>query len=615
MIANLPVLPVNMATVDWIPLVFVDATDGYTPESAILPTQAAAFLAPAAATAWSACTVGTTNWLNVGSGHYGILPPTSDLATQGLYRLLVIASGARDFPAILDVSDHTVRRGYQRAMPEFLGIREWPEAASLPFSITPPSGNSVGGVGVCYITPTTTYHMFYTYWSGNYATGTQYIGHATSTDGETWTNDTAHNPVLSPGGGGTWDALGVWDARPIVASTSDTAIRIFYTGRDASGVYRIGSAISTDGGQTFTKHGSNPLVAGGGSASDWNYNNVEMTAIMRYSNTYYLWANTMGGTAYGTAERKTGLWTSSDLITWTPDSRNPIWQPDPWPIYQGGVLNVRGYCWWVTPIGTYDDDVWSFAVWRSANPTFYPEDRQLWRIVFTTRIPKSAWQLAGLDCVNFCSTTVYASAMPGDVVRMYYMGRSADSIWRTGMLKVTSVADAFAAPHSVVGGLVNGAVSREHGGGTYALRNLARKDVTVAADIGGTYLPSTDSLEALQEGGITNRDVLLNRVGTIGVKVDTAAIGTAQFQTGAIAGALATSAVTFIADRLLAAVATSQQGAGSVGEALVTLRQIMAGPATAHTGNNTVQYGNTDGSLRITLTTTKAAPTITRIPS
>jgi predicted GH43/DUF377 family glycosyl hydrolase len=53
------------------------------------------------------------------------------------------------------------------------------------------------------------------------------IGHATSTNGTTWTKDTASNPVLSEGAGSAWDNYGV--AFPSVV-TNATEIQLWYTG-------------------------------------------------------------------------------------------------------------------------------------------------------------------------------------------------------------------------------------------------------------------------------------------------------------------------------------------------------------------------------------------------
>ena len=64
------------------------------------------------------------------------------------------------------------------------------------------------------------------------------IGHATSTDGRSWTKD-AENPVLSPGGSGSWDLAGT--AVPKVVSAGSST-RIYFGGADATWGWKIGFA-------------------------------------------------------------------------------------------------------------------------------------------------------------------------------------------------------------------------------------------------------------------------------------------------------------------------------------------------------------------------------------
>ncbi len=112
---------------------------------------------------------------------------------------------------------------------------------------------------------------------------------------------------------------------------------------------------------------------------------------------------------------------------------------------------------------------------------------------------------------------------------------------------------------------------------------------------------------------------ILDDTGTTGVKLAAAAIGTAQFQDYGIPSlALATSLYTHIADQVMAVVATSQQGPGSVGEILETVRQRLAGYQVINTNNNTLQvYERDAATLRFTLTEAQASgsPTITITPS
>lgn len=150
------------------------------------------------------------------------------------------------------------------------------------------------------------------------------------------------------------------------------------------------------------------------------------------------------------------------------------------------------------------------------------------------------------------------------------------------------------------------------------------------ADTVAAYVEVRDRLPAEMDDDIISLTATLTTVasevsavlddtGTSGVKLAPTAIGTAQWQNYAIPTlALATGLYTHIADQVLAALATSQQGTGSVGEAIVTIRQILAGYRVADTSDNTVKFYESDGeTLRLTLTKQQAtgSSTTTYTPS
>src|SRR5258706_4934639 len=70
------------------------------------------------------------------------------------------------------------------------------------------------------------------------------IGLATSSNGINWTRD-ASNPVLLPTAG-TFDAVGV-SGPHVVYDAGTLTYHMWYTGLDASGVSRIGHATSSNG--------------------------------------------------------------------------------------------------------------------------------------------------------------------------------------------------------------------------------------------------------------------------------------------------------------------------------------------------------------------------------
>ncbi|RLJ04014.1 MAG: hypothetical protein DRP18_05280, partial [Candidatus Aenigmatarchaeota archaeon] len=101
-----------------------------------------------------------------------------------------------------------------------------------------------------------TYHLWYE-GNGNPDYWEWKIGHATSSDGITWTKD-ANNPVLE-GTPGEWDAAGVWDPVVLYNTEGDGKYIMWYGGQDkpsndASRIYNIGWATSDDG-VNWTKKG------------------------------------------------------------------------------------------------------------------------------------------------------------------------------------------------------------------------------------------------------------------------------------------------------------------------------------------------------------------------
>lgn len=109
-------------------------------------------------------------------------------------------------------------------------------------------------------------HMFY---AGHNGTNWK-IGHATSTDGQTWTRD-AGNPVLSVGVAASFDENGVIFPT-VVYDTTDTddtrRWKMWYTGLAADGKYRGGYAYAAAPEGPYTKHGMVVDVGTGGAWDD-----------------------------------------------------------------------------------------------------------------------------------------------------------------------------------------------------------------------------------------------------------------------------------------------------------------------------------------------------------
>lgn len=118
------------------------------------------------------------------------------------------------------------------------------------------------------------------------------------------------NPALSPGGGGWRDQ---WVGWPSLFYDSGT-YRAYFAGSDGASV-EIGLATSTDL-QTWSFEGSNPVLTTG---TGWDSNQVRNPVVWVEDGTYYMFYEGFDGT-----DRGFGFATSSDGVSWTKDSNNPV---------------------------------------------------------------------------------------------------------------------------------------------------------------------------------------------------------------------------------------------------------------------------------------------------
>ncbi len=128
-----------------------------------------------------------------------------------------------------------------------------------------------------------TFRMWY---QGTNGTGTYRIGYAESSDGLAWMKSTS-NPVLNPGTAGQFDAAGVL----MPAVIRDGGIyRMWYVGLDSAGPagrYRIGFAQSADG-ISWTKYAGNPVL-GLGPAGAFDETGVLSPCVLKNGSTFEMW--------------------------------------------------------------------------------------------------------------------------------------------------------------------------------------------------------------------------------------------------------------------------------------------------------------------------------------
>jgi len=140
----------------------------------------------------------------------------------------------------------------------------------------------------------TTYHAY-----GGYDNYTK-IGHATSADGLSWTNDTANNPVMTVTSGGSYDQTSVAVSNVWV---EDDTWYMLYRGNGNNTCL----ATSADG-LTWTKYASNPVIAG----------MADPAGIIKVGSTYWLFCNTTSGNRY------VSVYSSTDLHTWIKQMPDPL---------------------------------------------------------------------------------------------------------------------------------------------------------------------------------------------------------------------------------------------------------------------------------------------------
>ena len=236
---------------------------------------------------------------------------------------------------------------------------------------------------------------------------------ATSTDGVTWTPDAVNNPVVT---GGTL----------AMAWKEDSGWKMLFR---YSGVF--GLATSSDG-ITWTKYASNPVMSGG-AVGQWDNADIDPWGIIKIGSTYYLWYNTIG-----VNPRKVGLATSTDLINWTKDANNPIFEGNR---YCAGVFKYGDYYYLLVPkTDTYTFTPTIYAqrieLYRDTDPRFLPASREYLGIILHGKDNNNGdnWEWAYVDTPTVFTKTIERNTFVNDRMEMYYCSLDATtSPWAHGV--------------------------------------------------------------------------------------------------------------------------------------------------------------------------------------
>jgi len=131
-----------------------------------------------------------------------------------------------------------------------------------------------------------TYHMWYEAYDG----ATPRLGHATSSDGLTWSKDPA-NPVLDVGPSGDWDWLGSYG--PNVIEYNNTFI-LWYSGHTLPEAWQTGYALSTDG----TNWTRQEMLIPEGTAGAFDSNSADYASVIADGGDFKVWYSGYNGADY-----------------------------------------------------------------------------------------------------------------------------------------------------------------------------------------------------------------------------------------------------------------------------------------------------------------------------
>lgn len=305
----------------------------------------------------------------------------------------------------------------------------WSKYAGNPV-LAPQGGESFTCYG-CALKVGNVIHLYYAYSDGS----KRHIGHATSLDGYSFSRD-PYNPVL-PASASGWDSQEVWCPNVWVENGKWYMI---YAGTSVPRYNPIQGGLATsDDGIHWVKSVSNPVLV---PSESWENNCVETFGIIKIGVTYYLWIGNLG------YDRGYGLAYSNNLVSWTKDSRNPIFSGGrmcPWEFKVGD-----NYYLLINHFTGYGEKA-EMELYRSTNPKFYPEDREFLGIAW--RYGDSGWDSIDIDtpCILADDITYSSYTTVNDKLMIYYSGRASNVA--TGLIEEPNIYDllgTYMSPHPPV---------------------------------------------------------------------------------------------------------------------------------------------------------------------
>ena len=168
-----------------------------------------------------------------------------------------------------------------------------------------------------------------------------------------------------------------------------------------------------------------------GSAGEWDENGAEVWGLIKVGATYYVYYECTHKTLF---KRCIGVATSTDLITWTKDANNPIMISD----LVGGrfcpfVFKKNNYYYMICPRYTIATDATEFELYRDVNPTFYVAERYFIGIV--KRVSSSGWDSADEDTPFILTDNINRDTFEctNGEIWMYVSGDGGSNVWSEGL--------------------------------------------------------------------------------------------------------------------------------------------------------------------------------------
>ena len=253
-------------------------------------------------------------------------------------------------------------------------------------------------------------YLFFSTYAGN-------VKKATSSDGITWADQ---GTVMTPAAG-TIDVCSVWK--------EGTTLYMLYRSDEWGGDKSIGLATSINEGASWTKEATNPVIEHADIGA-WCTAEIDPWGIIKVGTTYYLWVNDVSE-----VPRQSGLMTSTDLITWTPDANNPIFDNGRYcvtPIkYNSNYYLFVPY----TPFGdVFGADPWSYRIelYRDTDPRFLSGSRKFLGAILLGGA-NGEWDDDYLDTPSILTTTIQRDTFPMDDIYMYYCASSYGTLFTQGL--------------------------------------------------------------------------------------------------------------------------------------------------------------------------------------